>query len=143
MKMLKNSGIGLLFAFATMAAAGAQNPSVKLAEDEQLDPEQTHSQPLYNTFYRGRQSVRQQLNGEKQPINTISLRLLTEDGTVLYSEWGELSGRKQAHLVDGAVIQDGTYTLEILDGSGVTRRIITLRTPKPVPAPVRKLADVY
>jgi hypothetical protein len=143
MKMLKNTGMTLLLALAAAAAGWAQNPSLKLAEDEQLDPEQTHSQPLDNTFYRSRQSVRQQLNGEKQPINTISLRLLTQDGTVLYSEWGELSGQKQAHPVDGATIQDGTYTLEIRDDSGVTRRIITLSTPKPLPAPVRRLTDVY
>ena len=143
MKMHKNSGIILLLALFATTTAWAQYPSLKLAEDEQLDPDQTNSQPHDTNIYRGRQSVRQQLNVEKQASERISLRLLTEDGTVLYSEWGEPSGRRYTNLVGGSSIKDGTYTLEIMDGSGVTRRIITLSTPKPVPAPVWNFTDVY
>jgi hypothetical protein len=90
MKTRTHTGITLILSIVAFTAVRAQNPSLKLAEDEQIIPDYTHVQPFETSRYPGWQSVKRQLSLEKQTFERIGVQLLTQDGTVLYSEWEDV-----------------------------------------------------
>ncbi|WP_373515662.1 hypothetical protein [Persicitalea sp.] len=145
MKTLKNTGITLMLALIASTATLAQNPTLKLAEDEQIATVQTSStdSPTFDTsLYQVKQTAKMQLSMEKQAGERVNVRLLTEDGKVLYSEWVGRSTKKYACRFDFTKVKDGTYTIEVANGSEVKRKTISLSTPAAVQAPGRNLIAV-
>lgn len=145
MKTLKNTGITLMLALIASTATLAQNLTLKLAEDEQIATVQasTNDSPTFGiSLYQVQQSAMMQLSIDKQPGERVKVRLLTEDGKVLHSEWVGRSTQKYACRFDFEQIKDGAYTIEVANGSEVAHKVITLSTPETVQAPGRNLVAV-
>lgn len=140
MKTLKITGITLMLALVTATAALAQNPTLKLAEDEQLATAQPSS--FATSLYRVQQSMTMRLSVEKNQGEKVSIRLIDQDGKELHRESVGRNIQKYACNFDLSKVADGDYTIEIANSDEVQRKSINLSSAEVVKAPVRTLVAV-
>lgn len=123
MKTLKTSVIALTFALLSAASLQAQ------------DAPKTFDTSLY----RVQESMTMRLSMEKDPGERVSIRLINEDGKVLYQETVGRRTQKYRCNFDLSKVHDGDYTIEIANGSEVQRKSIHLGSVEVVKTPARTL----
>lgn len=154
MKTLKNTGTTLFIAFAASTSLLAQTSSpigqpntdqisyfqkskILVMEPENLDSNYLNSQVKYQewskTFAVGMypivNSTKVRFNVNKNLGETVTVRLLDENGRVLNQELLGKHMDKFGCYFNFSPSQDGTYTIEVANGQEVIRKTIRLDSP--------------
>ncbi|GHB67772.1 hypothetical protein [Persicitalea jodogahamensis] len=124
MNAFKTSAIAFTFALLSAASLQAQSTTPKT---------------FGTSLYRVQNSMKMRLSVEKTPGETVSVRLIDQDGKELHRESIGRRIDKYGCYFDFSKVEDGDYTIEIANGAEVERKAIHLGSKEVVKAPARAL----
>lgn len=90
-------------------------------------------------LYRVQELMTIRLMMEKKAGEKVTVRLLNPSGQILHQEVVARQTRKYGCNFDFSTIQDGSYTLEIVNGNEVQRKTIKISTATALETPTRTL----